>query len=180
MQQPSLFRTVLLIAVFALATPFANEAMSKDKDKGNKRPNSREVYFFSEESIPPEANYMRDVMAQADLVAYIRNHISGILSSKHYRPHNYKLVNNRLKYNGKDAFLVVETDIDIDRESRTEFTFKVSMRADLYAQKDGKRLKKFKGKAKKEVKDRFRAGLIETIQEAYEPMKEKMPFYRGY
>lgn len=166
----SVFAVLLVIGLVA------SPAEAKKKDD-NAQPKPREVYFSSDEEIPPRLAYMRDVMDSAGLIGYIRNTISSILAEKRYIPKNYKLVSNRIEYKGKYYFLEVETEVEIEKPDRRTFKFEVKTKGTLYESKGGKKVKRFKGKAKNTVQDRFRAGLLETVKEAFEPMKDKIPYY---
>lgn len=172
-----LLTLVAVLTGFTLAPAMAS---SKEKAPAKKELRSRELFYLSEERIPNHFNYMNEAMETADFINYIRQHIASIASKKGYRPHNYGLIANKGKLKKGDYYLEVKTEVNITKKSRAEFVFDVRTSAVLYEGKGGKKIMSSKGKAKRTIKERYKSGIRETVDEAMKSLADKLPVYREH
>lgn len=182
--KPSWATAVLRVLACAMMclTLLSGVALAKDKEaaKPTGKPRSRDLYFYSQETIPPRMNYMNEAMDSAQLINYIRERISTNVTKRGYRAYNYRLITNQSRYKSGDWYMTVETTVKISKPNRSEFIFEVTTRATLYEHKNGKKVATIKGSAKNRIFEQYNRGIRETVDEALEPLLRKLPKYREF
>jgi hypothetical protein len=168
------------LVFLALALSVAALGLTTAAEAAGKKTKSREMYFLSEEKIPPNMNYMSQVFDTSKAITHIRSNIERMLTRRGYRAHNYGMTSNRVKYSKQHPFLHVKTDMEVTKRGRDEFLIKVTTVATLFEYKDGKRIKRVKGKASSKVVERYHSGIADTIEAAFASIEPKFPKYSEY